>query len=83
MEGTEGLAPSPQGFTGPGCCLHYVPESCRRRTRTFIFEVQSFASYSIKRHGNKMEPSLGTAPRSSRYESEVLLLNDDGKNGTP
>jgi len=30
-----------------------------------------------------MEPSLGTAPRSSRYESEVLLLNDDGKNGTP
>jgi hypothetical protein len=53
MEGTEGLAPSPQGFTGPGCCLHYVPESCRRRTRTFIFEVQSFASYSIKRHGSK------------------------------
>ena len=46
---------------------------CRRRTRTFIFEVQSFASY-FKRHGSfKMEPSPEFASGSSRYECEVLL----------
>lgn len=73
MEGTIGLAPIPQGFTAQGCCLHYVPESCRRRTRTFIFEVQSFASY-IKRHGSfEMEPSPEIASGSSRYECEVFL----------
>src|SRR5271167_2426418 len=74
MEGTIGLAPIPQGFTAQGCCLHYVPESCRRRTRTFIFEVQSFASYSIKRHGNKMEPSLGTAPRFIALRERGLAI---------
>src|ERR1700688_3116447 len=57
----------------PRMLLTLRSHGCRRRTRTFIIEVQSFASY-IKRHASfKMEHSPEIASRSSRYECAVLL----------